>query len=439
MKKKENIVTKKKYTLLDAILLSIGGMIGGGIFILNGLLVQKNKQWAPLSWSIGLFIALLISFSYIILSQEFSNNNGGTIFYMEKMVKNIQIRKIFAIIVIFGYIALSAVYAQAFGEYFANYFNKPNLSPIIAAFTIFFCLLINYFNERRFIEIENYSVGSKIVIFLLIILMGILLPGKNNNSFSQQGTLSQNNSLSINNIIIFGLGAFLTYEGFEMISNVTKKLEHKKRNIPLSYIISIIITGLIYMGVSYVTYKHLGGNLNTRTRFYSILILGKHYHLSFMGPIVILLLAFLADVTAINSTLFVNNRIFNNFIEYLEPSSKVRKTFKHQIKLPFFPESRKSMVWLTCAVSSILVFCPMVITTNLGSMLFMVIFGVIGYLGYLLTVQKEKKKEPVLIFNSKIPYILGKTITILSILCCILGIFLITNQSRKIVTGKIVI
>ena len=131
MKIKENVNTsKKKYTLIDAILLSIGGMIGGGIFILNGLIVQKNKQWAPLSWLIGLFIALLISFSYIILSQEFNDSNGGTIFYMEKMINNTQIKKIYAVVTILGYIALSTVYAQAFGEYFANYLNKPNLSRI---------------------------------------------------------------------------------------------------------------------------------------------------------------------------------------------------------------------------------------------------------------------------------------------------------------------
>lgn len=439
MKIKENVNTlKKKYTLIDAILLSIGGMIGGGIFILNGLVVQKNKQWAPLSWFIGLFIALLISFSYITLSQEFNDRNGGTIFYMEKMINNIQIKKIYAVVTILGYIVLSTVYAQAFGEYSANYLNKPNLSRFLAISTIFMCLLINYFDEKKFIDIENYTVGTKVVIFLLIILIGLVLPGKN-NTLGHQKSLSKYKSFSTNNIIILGLGAFLTYEGFEMISNVTKKLENKKRNIPLSYLISIIITGLLYMGISYVTYKHLGGNLNQKSRFYSLLLLGKHYHLSLIGPLVIIFLAFLSDITAINSTLFVNNRIFNRFIEYFEPSSKFRKTLEHQIKLPFFSESRKSMVWLTCVVSSILVFCPMVITTNLGSILFMIIFGVIGYLGYLLTVQKEKKKEPVLIFNSKIPYKVGKTITILSIISCVLGILFISNQSLKIITGKIVI
>ena len=436
--KKLKYVQKEKYTLLDSVLLSIGGMIGGGIFILNGLIVQKNKQWAPLSWFLGLFIALLVSFSYIILSQEFNDNNGGTIYYMEKMVPNINLRKTYSIIVILGYIALSTVYAQAFGEYSANYFHKPYLSSSIAVLTIFFCLVINYFNEKKFIDIENYSVGSKVAIFILIILIGFYLPS-DKKSLNYSLSNSDHQSFSANNIIIFGLGAFLTYEGFEMISNITQKLEHKKRNIPLSYILSILITGLIYMGTAYVTYKHLGGKLNQQSRFYSLLTLSKHYHLSFIGPLIIIILAFLADITAINSTLFVNNRIFNNFIEYLEPSSKIKKTLKHRIKLPFFSETRKSVIWITCLLSSILVFFPMVITTNLGSILFMIIFGTIGYLGYLLITQKEKKKKPIYIFNSKLPYIIGKIITILSIICCLGGILVISNQSRKIILGKITI
>ena len=69
----------------------------------------------------------------------------------------------------------------------------------------------------------------------------------------------------------------------------------------------------------------------------------------------------------------------------------------------------------------------------------MIIFGTIGYLGYLLITQKEKKKKPIYIFNSKLPYIIGKIITILSIICCLGGILVISNQSRKIILGKITI
>ena len=437
--REESTIPKKdKYTLIDTTLLSIGGMIGGGIFILNGLLVQKNQQWAPLSWIIGLVIALFISFSYIILSQEFNNNNGGTILYLEKMTNNKNIRRLYSIVVMLGYIVLSTVYAQAFGEYAANYFNKPYLSSLFSIISLFFCLIINYFNEQQFINIENYSVFLKVIIFFFIISLGMIIPNKP-GVIKNISSLSQENKVSANSIIIFGLGAFLTYEGFEMISNVTKKMKNKSTNIPLSYFLSIVITGLIYMGTSYVTYKHIGKELNSQNRFFSLLSLIEKYHLSIFGPLLILLLAFFADITAINSTLFVNNRIANQFLEYFEPSSSLKKGLEYEIKLPFFLEKRRITIWVSCILSSVFVFLPLVVTTNLGSMLFLIIFGVIGILGYLLTIQYEKKKKPLLIFNSKTPYILSKIITILSVLLCLVGIIFTSNETRKIVLGKITI
>ena len=60
------------------ITLGIGGMVGGGIFLLNGVSVYKNREYAPLSWLIGMCLCLLIVFSYCILTDEYPSK-GGTI------------------------------------------------------------------------------------------------------------------------------------------------------------------------------------------------------------------------------------------------------------------------------------------------------------------------------------------------------------------------
>ena len=117
---------RNKFSLLDSTMLGVGGMIGGGIFILNGVIVYKNKNLSPLSWIIGFIVCITVVFSYILLSKEYPSNEGTIEYPKQLLDKNKFI--ISGMIIIFGYVALSAVYSLSLGEYVSNYFNKPFLN-----------------------------------------------------------------------------------------------------------------------------------------------------------------------------------------------------------------------------------------------------------------------------------------------------------------------
>ena len=440
---KYNNIIKKKYTLTDTVLLGIGGMIGGGIFLFNGVIVKEIQNYSPLTWLIGFIISLFVSFSYILLSQEYPKSNGGTIYYSYKLIKNKTFNVIFSILVVIAYTILATVYSLALSNYVCNYYNKPEYSKIIAIITIFLCLFINYFNENKFISIENISVLMKIVLFLFIIIVGFILSPKTklventiSNTISEilPSKINNNNLFNIN-ILIIGFGVFLTYEGFEMISNVTYKLENKDKNIPLSYIISICIVGFIYMSTSWVTYKHVGSSLSSSTQFSALIHLVQSYGLTTIGPILVVILCFISSITAINATLFVNDRILNYFVKSLPEKDTFKfKTFLNsQIKIPLFKEKRKSAIWIFCILSCILVFAPIIIISYLGSLSFFLVFIVVCFLALKLINIKETKKKHIIIFNKKIPYSLSKSIVIISIILCSIGsIFIIYDSIKKI-------
>ena len=127
---KYNNIIKKKYTLTDTVLLGIGGMIGGGIFLFNGVIVKEIQNYSPLTWLIGFIISLFVSFSYILLSQEYPKSNGGTIYYSYKLIKNKTFNVIFSILVVIAYTILATVYSLALSNYVCNYYNKPEYSKI---------------------------------------------------------------------------------------------------------------------------------------------------------------------------------------------------------------------------------------------------------------------------------------------------------------------
>ena len=419
-----------KVNLFDSVLLGVGGMIGGGIFVLNGLLVHKNRNFSPISWIIGAIICLLVIFSYIILSLEYPSNEG-TLKYPEKLIKNKKYYKIIGMMIIFGYLSLTTVYSLSLGEYVSNYFNKPHLNKYIAIITILFCQIINYFPAKDFIKIEDSTVILKILLFSILILYGLFLPSKNKIQSGKGNNLQSGNFISsIPSIIVLGFASFLSYEGFEMISNESKIIDNPKKNLPYSYLLSLLIVVIIYVSLTFVTNKHIGYKINESNRFSSLINLTKEYGFTRIGPILVIILCIIANVTAINSTMFTNEQIFKTYLDNIEKNKFITQINKG-VKIPLFNEKRKKVMWLVSIISISLTFLPIVITTNLGSMSFLLIFAIVSYLGYKLVKIKEKEKNKINILNYNISYTVSKSITLTALILCLLG-FLILLMPRKL-------
>ena len=255
-------------SLIDNILISIGGMVGGGIFLLNGVAVYKNKDYAPLAWLIGMVISLLISFSYTILANEYPGV-GGTINYSYNLLdkKDILLTNGFSILVIFGYLALVSVYSLGLSNYLSAFMNMPEYNKLFAILIILSTQIINYFPKKIYFDIINTLIYGKLVLFTTIIVLGLLISAPK----SIYREIKQTNSnISAFSVILFGIVSFLSYEGFEFISNTSGDLENKDIEIPTSFIVSIVIVGVIYSLLGYVTNKHLGNVISKKMMYTSI-------------------------------------------------------------------------------------------------------------------------------------------------------------------------
>ena len=421
-----------KYTLFDGISVGIAGMIGGGIFLLNGVVVKNNRKFAPLSWFYGFIICFFIVFSYIILSIEFPNKYG-TILYPKLLMKNNSSKIISGLIIYLGYLVLISVYSVSLSNYVSEYMNIINYKTLISFLCILVSIIISYLPDNSFMKLLNNLVIIKVLIFILIIFIGILTPFKINKNTNLKLKYNKGNISKISqfSILLFGFKIFLSYEGFEMISNMSENMKNLERNIPLSYILSTTIVALVYIGLSYVTNKHIGNELNETNQYSSIINLTKKYGTRFVSPIIIVLLCIIANISAINASMFTNDLIIENYFEQLSLPNKIKDFFNKDINLPFFEKSKKIYVWFGFIISSMLILLPEKTIINLGSLLFLISFGIIGYVGYLLINRKESKDDPVLILNKKIPYSICKIISIISIIICIIGGIILIVNIRK--------
>ena len=407
-------------SLIDNILISIGGMVGGGIFLLNGVAVYKNKQYAPLAWLIGMIISLLISFSYTILANEFPGV-GGTINYSYNLLDKTDsiLTNGFSILVIFGYLALVSVYSLGLSNYLSTFMNMPEYNKLFAMLIILSTQIVNYFPKKIYFDILNSLIYGKLILFTTIIVLGLLISAPTTSSREIKQTKSASN-ISVFSVMLFGIVSFLSYEGFEFISNTSGNLENKDVEIPISFIVSIVIVGIIYSLLGYVTNKHLGNIISKKMMFTSIYNLILKFNLlrdwKYYGFIIIIILSGIANISAINSTFYINHDIWQSFLKH----NKINKSFlEWDISIPIFKEKRKLYLWLTTFLSCLTIYLPQMIITNIGSFLFLLIFGFVSYMGTLLIHKKEKAKEKIKYFGKPISYTVAKLITRSSVTICL--------------------
>jgi len=72
--------TNKKISLIGAIAIGVGGMVGGGIFAVLGEAVSISHGATPIAFLIAGMVALLTSISYAKLSVSYQNRGGTACF-----------------------------------------------------------------------------------------------------------------------------------------------------------------------------------------------------------------------------------------------------------------------------------------------------------------------------------------------------------------------
>ena len=422
------------FDLIKVIFIAIGGMIGGGIFILNGYSVYNLGYNSIYQWIIGFIITALICFSFIILNLKYTNDSGALNF-ISHLIKNNGIKTSIMIIILISYITITSVYTMSASEYICKYFNSEYYK-VIGSFIIAICLLLNNFPDKIFNNIIVGFVFVKLILLISIIVIGLILPSNNNNNNNNNIIQNINPSSQValfpilGSIFFYSITSFLTYEGFEFISNHSHKLKNKQFRIPLAYIISILIVATVYIGLAFVTKKHIFNLLNKQNYFSSFLILVESYGLKKYGSLIIVMIVILANLSAINATYSTIDMFVEKFFKSLK--NKIIKKINRKVKLPFFKNERSVFIYIFSILIILFLFLPKIFLTNMSSLLFLLFFSFISFIGIKYTYYTKKQKEIITIFNRQIPFSLSYLIQFLMITISIISIITIGYSNIKL-------
>jgi amino acid transporter len=297
MKADNGTKQKKSISLLSAVAIGIGGMIGAGIFSILGIATNIAGNLVYVSFIIGGSIALLSTYSYAKLGTKYPSSGGAVEFLIQGFGNGI-LSGGFNFLLWFGYIFALGVYAEAFGNYAATFFPPDPSGLMVNIFSVSIILIftaVNLLGPKAVGKSETLIVAIKVAILVLFAVLGLF--------FIKPSLLSMSHTFNSSGILTGAALLFLGYEGFGLITNTAEDIENPQKNIPRALYISVISVMLIYVFVSIVVVGNLSLLEISKTADYALAAAAEPFA-GTVGFTIIALAALLSTASAINATLY---------------------------------------------------------------------------------------------------------------------------------------
>ena len=232
----------KKLGFWDIYLMSLGQIIGAGIFILIGKSAKYANNYTWLAFLIAGILSILSGFSYVELSKVFKSNSAENDYissvFGEKMgfISTI-------ILLLIGVFTVTTV-SLGMGEYINK---KLNYSKILSAILII--LLYAGINIIGVKTSSNVNIVATVIEFfgLIALVIGALFTF----DFKSIFTIPQK-MVSNGKIIYASLIAMFAYMGFETTVRLTEEAINPDIDIPLALVSSIITATILYVIVAWI-------------------------------------------------------------------------------------------------------------------------------------------------------------------------------------------
>lgn len=234
---------KRGLTLTSVVAISIGGMLGSGLFVLPGLAAAKT---GPSVWLAYLLAAICILPAALSKSELASAipSSGGTYVYIERVFGPI-FGTISGIGLWFSLLLKSAFALVGFGAYILVLINIPDQYTKLVA--IAFLLLIMFLNILGVKKVGKVQVA--IVSISFVGLIALLFTAFTEINSTLLKPFTNNGSEGFFTAVAF---VYISYAGVIKVAAIAGEVKNPSKNIPLGMILSLGIITLIYVSATYV-------------------------------------------------------------------------------------------------------------------------------------------------------------------------------------------
>ncbi|MGW4484899.1 APC family permease [Amycolatopsis sp. NPDC004368] len=246
---------KKHFGPIGLLFTAVGSVIGSGWLFGALNAAELAGPAAIVSWVIGAVMFILIGMCYAELGTMFPHSGGVARFphYSFGSFASFSMGWVTWI----AAAAVSPIEVLAVAQYATNYVpwletldadKNAVLTPAgtgvcVALLALF--VLVNFFGVRWFARINNVLVWWKLAIIALVIVV-FLVTAFNGNHFGDYGGFAPYGAHGIFSAVA-SAGIAFSFFGFRQGVELAGETSNPKRNVPLTLIGSVVLTGILYV------------------------------------------------------------------------------------------------------------------------------------------------------------------------------------------------
>lgn len=240
---------KRSLGVWEAAAVSIGAIIGAGIFVLIGVAAGIAGPAVILSFILAGFAAFFTALSAAELS-SFITESGGSYIYTHHAFG-----KFWGFLVGWmqsaDYIIGASAVSIGFAGYFLYFLNVPESTAAIILVACMLPLVLGLINAKGMSEaagINAILVFLKIVALVIFVLVGgyfLFMHGSGGNytPFFPNGTSGMLHGAAV---------IFFAFVGFNTVTVIAEEVKDPSRNVPRALMIAFVVCAALYIGVSIV-------------------------------------------------------------------------------------------------------------------------------------------------------------------------------------------
>jgi APA family basic amino acid/polyamine antiporter len=244
----QNSGLKPTLSLFDATAISVGAIIGAGIFVVTGIAAGYAGSALIISMLIAAIIAMFTALSFAELT-AWMPKEGSVYEYAHQLISPFA-----GFLTGWMWVVSNTFTGAAVSLGFAYYLTAftPFLeAKWVATLLCLFFTILNYFGVRQSALINNILVAAKLAILTFFCIFGSL--HINTSNFTPFNPFQAG--------ILYGASyIFFAYGGFARVAVVAEEVKDAERNVPKAMLLSLVLSTIFYLLVGAVAVGLVGAN-----------------------------------------------------------------------------------------------------------------------------------------------------------------------------------
>ncbi|MBP2058803.1 amino acid transporter [Lactobacillus colini] len=240
------------------VLLAINAIIGSGIFLTPGSVVQQSGSKALLVYFIAAMFAAILAISFASAAKYVTKSGAAYAYskaaFGDKIGFYMGILRYFSASVAWGVMAVGVIKStiSIFGG------NPDKAINVTIGFLVLMAIItiINLFGQKVVKYVMNLATIGKLAALILIILVGVVLligSGASSN-LNDVDQITKNGqkivpTLTTTGFVMAIVSAFYAFTGFESVASGSDDMKNPEKNLPRAIPLAILIIAVVYIGV----------------------------------------------------------------------------------------------------------------------------------------------------------------------------------------------